>query len=383
MTFTLPWSKRHKKVTGGLPYSFSNSYAEPLTSGELIEMSKKNGDQAIVDEYLNHTLEYTANGGTADLREAIADLYGPEIGPDNILVFSGAQVAISTIAFALLDENSHSIVFTPGYQSVQEAPFFANSQVTKIQLRYENDWRIDLEEVEAAIQDNTKYIVVNQPTNPAGTLMTAEEQARLIEMADRHGIYILSDEVYRLLEHSPYVQIPAMADVYKSGISVVTLSKPWGACGVTIGWAALQDLELRDKLTDIQYFGTACPSRASELLAIMTLRNSNEILKKNIAIINKNMALLDQFFEDYSEYFEWVRPNAGAVSFVKFKGPWDTDKLGLELAKEGISIKPAYVFSDEVTEGVDFFRLGYGESKMGVALEKLKSFIERHKGEWQ
>ncbi|MEL0035631.1 MAG: aminotransferase class I/II-fold pyridoxal phosphate-dependent enzyme [Gammaproteobacteria bacterium] len=383
MRFKLPWSKRHKKVTGGLPYSFSNSYAEPLTSAELIELSKANGDQAIVDEYFNHSLEYTANGGSADLREAIAALYGPAIGPENILVFSGAQAAISTMAFALLDEETHSIVFTPGYQSVQEAPYFAGSQVTKISLRYDNDWRIDLDEVAAAIQPNTKYIVVNQPANPTGTLMTAEEQSRLVQLAQDNDIYVLSDEVYRLIEHTEDVQIPAMADIYHRGTSIVTLSKPWGACGVTIGWIATQDMQLLDTLSDIQYFGTACPSRASELLAIMTLRNSDAILQKNIAIIKTNMALLDQFFDDYHAYFEWVRPNAGAVGFVRFKGPWDTDRLGLELAKAGISIKPAYVFSEQVTEVVDFFRLGYGERKMAAALEQLKLFIELHKAEWQ
>ena len=93
-------------------------------------------------------------------------------------------------------------------------------------------------------------------------------------MAKRNGIYILSDEVYRLLEHDPKNRLPAMADAYELGLSAVTLSKPWGACGVSIGWLAFRDLNIKQKLVDVQYFGTATPSRASEIQAIMVLRAS-------------------------------------------------------------------------------------------------------------
>merc|ERR1740130_727296 len=128
-------------------------------------------------------------------------------------------------------------------------------------------------------------------------------------------------------------------------MSCVTLSKPWGACGVTIGWIALQDMELREKLVDVQYFGTACPSRASEIQAIMVLRSSDTILERNMRIILRNKSLLERFIADYSDLFEWVRPNAGAIAFVRFKGPLTSMELGDELAAVGISIKPAYCFA--------------------------------------
>ena len=89
--------------------------------------------------------------------------------------------------------------------------------------------------------------------------MSLERQEKLKEIAEKHNIYILCDEVYRLLEHDPKDRLPAMADFYRKGISAVTLSKPWGACGVTIGWLAFQDISVKQKLVDVQYFGTACP----------------------------------------------------------------------------------------------------------------------------
>lgn len=384
MTYATPWSKRHKKVTGGTPFSLSNSFAQPLTNAELIEMALRRGDKDIVAQFQNHSLDYTPNGGSLDLREEISKLYDASIDAENIVVFTGGQVALQTTAIALLDKTSHAIVFTPSYQSLQTVPIHAGSAVTKIPLHAYDDWAIDIHAVEAAIRDNTKLIIINAPYNPAGTLMSAKDQKRLKVLAEKNDIYILSDEVYRLLEHDRSDRIPAMADLYEQGLSVCTLSKPWGGCGITIGWVALQDMALKQKLIDTQYFGTACPSRASELQAIMTLRASDEILEKNLKIIRHNLGLLDAFFMTYNDLFAWVRPRGGAIGFVKFIGPLTSEQLGDQLAQAGISIKPAYVFYDgDRHDYDDYFRLGYGERIMPKALTALIDFVEAHKHSWR
>jgi aspartate/methionine/tyrosine aminotransferase len=377
-----PWSKKHKKVTGGLPYSFSNSFSEPITSEELINYSLERGDSDLVDEYYKHNLSYTPNGGSLDLRREVARFYGSDIGSDNILIFAGGQVALQTAAYAVVNKESHSIVFTPGYQSVQQAPVNAGSQVTTIKLYAKNNWKIDLEEVEAAIESHTKYIVINEPYNPAGTVMKVEVQQKLVAIARKHNITILCDEAYRLLEYDEKDRLPAMADIYENGISACTMSKPWGACGVSIGWLALQDMDLKQELVDVQYFGTACPSRASEIQAIMTLRASDAILKKNMAIIQQNLKLIDQFMNKYSDFFEWVRPTASPVGYVKFKGPLSSDQLGEQLAQAGISMKPAYAFSEDACEYGDYFRIGFGEKVIPEALDALVQFVEKNKSSW-
>ena len=145
MPLTEPWSKKHKKVTkagsGGLKFSLSNSYAQPLTHKELVELTLARGDTELVAAYNDHSLGYTPNGGSLDLRTEIAKLYGPTITAENILVFTGAQAALPTAAHALTNGHTHSIVFDPAYQSTQEAPLFAGSQVTRLTLRAENGWQ--------------------------------------------------------------------------------------------------------------------------------------------------------------------------------------------------------------------------------------------------
>ena len=385
LALTEPWSKRHKAVTkhGSMPHNLSNSFAQPTTSAELVAWTKARGDDALLDAFETHDLGYTASGGSRDLREAIAALY-EDVDADGVVVFAGAQVALQTAALALVDASSHCIVFTPGYQSVQEAPAHAGAAVTRLPLRAADGWAVDVAAVEAAIRPNTTYLVLNQPYNPAGVVLDPATYAALVAVCEKHGVWVLCDEVYRLLEHDGTPRLPAMADAYARGLSAVTLSKPWGAGGVSIGWLAFRDPTLRQRLLDVQYFGTACCARAAELQAIMVLRASDTILARNLAIIHANLAALDAFINENADLFSWVRPNAGAIAFVRFRGPLTTAELGAALAAEGISIKPAYCFTDEepVSDANDYFRVGFGERKMPAALDALARFVDARRAEW-
>ena len=355
----------------------------------MVELTKARDDQALLDDYDNHPLVYTPNCGSDDLKQAISDLYGPNIQKANILVFPGGQVAIQIAAQAFA-QNCHSIVFVPGYQSTIESPEWAmNSKgVTQLERKSSRRWQIDIEDVKTAIKENngdTKYMVINEPYNPGGIVMTRQTQTELIDVCEKHGIVILSDEVYRLLEHDANDQIPAMADAYsQGGISCVTMSKPWGACGLSVGWLACQDLDMINKIWDCQYFGTACIGRACEIQALMVLRASETILQDRLATIRTNKDLLQEVIENqYHDLFEWERPNTGAVAFVRFKGPLTTLELGNLLAQRGISIKPAYCFSDNVTPDIDYFRVGFEERKMPKALDAFVSVVEEFKDAWR
>uniref|UniRef100_A0A7S3PA58 Aminotransferase class I/classII domain-containing protein n=1 Tax=Amphora coffeiformis TaxID=265554 RepID=A0A7S3PA58_9STRA len=177
------------------------------------------------------------------------------------------------------------------------------------------------------------------------------------------------------------------------GVSIVAMSKPWGACGITIGWIACKNLSMMDKLWNCHYFGTACMSRASELQARMVLRVSDAILQDRLVTIRHNKALLQKVIEqDYPDLLEWQRPTAGAICFCKFKGPLTSLELGNILAARGISIKPAYCFMDDQHQSGDdddnddlasYFRIGYGERCIPQALDAFVSVLEEYKDEWR
>lgn len=180
-------------------------------------------------------------------------------------------------------------------------------------------------------------------------------------------------------------RIPAMANAYEKGISCVTMSKPWGGCGISIGWLACSDATMIQKLVDVQYFGTACVSRASEVQGRMVLAASDAILEDRRNIILKNKALLQNFIENkYPQWFSWRRPNAGAIAFVEFKGPWSSEVLGDHLRKASISIKPTYCFTNDPTQVIErYFRVGFGEAKFPLSLEALDKFVQSNESSWR
>ncbi|CAJ1943373.1 unnamed protein product [Cylindrotheca closterium] len=410
-----PWSKRHKHEFKGTKFSLSNSFAQPLSQPELVEFIVQQDDSSschndLLEMYQNHDLEYVPNGGSLDLRQDIANVvYNQDknedqepMTADNVLVFPGAQVALQTAALAFA-RDCHSIVFTPGYQSTVESPDWAKTSqgTTQIPRSPENNWQVDPEKLKEAMQPNTKFLILNEPHNPSGIIMSRELQAQVIEICREHDIVILCDEVYRLLEHdhddtdgsktihttsssSSSLRIPSMANAYEKGISAVTMSKPWGGCGISIGWLVCRDRSMIQTLVDVQYFGTACVSRVSEIQGRMVLAASSAILKDRMTTIRHNKALLQEFIEvKYAKWFSWNRPNAGAIAFVKFLGPWTSNQFGDELAKAGISIKPAYCFADTIPPEIQqYFRVGFGERRMPLALEALGEFVEKHQDSW-
>ena len=364
-----------------IKHRFYASSAEPLTHRELIEAAEQKGDHHLIELFNDHSLGYAENGGSLDLREEIAELYGPTINAENIVVFPGAQTGMTLTAQALLDNGDHSIVITPSYQSLEEGVKLAGSEVTRVALSPDNSWELDLSTVEAALQNKTKYIVLNDPHNPSGALMSAASKRELVALAEEHRIHLFSDEVYRLLELDPSDRSPSMAEISNKGIALGTMAKPWGAGGVCIGWVACQDIDVKEKLLKAQHIYAVCFSRAGEIQAMMTLRATDLIVGRNMRIIKENLALLDQFFEESDDLFEWVRPKASGTGFVKFKGPLTADEFSEQLLHAGILVFPPSIFDcDE--ELKQYFRIGFSRKTMPAALEAFGAFVDEHRTGW-
>jgi aspartate/methionine/tyrosine aminotransferase len=367
--------------TFDIDHRFYASSSEPLQHSELIELAKQNGDHDLIDQYNDHSLGYAENGGSLDVRQEIAKLYDGNITAENIVVFPGAQTGMTLSAQALLHEGDHVIVITPSYQSLEDGARLAGAEVTRVALSPDNEWQIDIKAIAAAIQLNTKQILFNDPNNPSGSLMTAEIKDELIALAKAHDIRIFADEVYRLLEFDANERSASMAELYDQALSLGTMAKPFGAGGVCIGWVACQDLELVEKLQKSQHIYSVCFSRAGEIQAMMVLRQKKKIIARNLKIIEENLVLLDQYFEENGDLFEWVRPKASGTAFVKFKGPIGADQLATELLEAGILVfGPAIFDCDENLK--QYFRIGFSRRTMPAALEAFKKFIDERRDNW-
>src|SRR5262249_53449674 len=159
----------------------------------------------------------------------------------------------------------------------------------------------------AAMRPNTKVIVVNSPHSPTGAQLSREQLNRLISIAELHGVFLFSDEVYRFLEHSAAELSPAAACSPRA-ISLGVMSKAFGLAGLRIGWLASTDAQLRARIARLKDYTTICNSAPSEILALMALRAKDALLARTRKIISENLSLLDPFFARNTERFSWVRP---------------------------------------------------------------------------
>jgi aspartate/methionine/tyrosine aminotransferase len=157
-----------------------------------------------------------------------------------------------------------------------------------------------------------------------------------------------------------------MADLYYNALALGTMAKPYGAGGACIGWVACQDIDVVGKLLKAQHIYAVCFSRAGEIQAMMVLRQKEKIISRNVDIIKNNLALLDRYFEENADLFDWVRPRASGTAFVKFKGPIDANELADQLLKAGILVFGPSIFDCEPDLN-QYFRIGFSRKTMPAA----------------
>jgi aspartate/methionine/tyrosine aminotransferase len=318
-------------------------------------------------------LGYTESAGDPALRAEIARLYD-SVSADDVLVFAGAEEAIFALHNVLLAPGDHALVVRPAYQSLAEVAQAAGAELARLDLREQEGWRLDPDDVRAALRPNTRLILTNQPHNPTGGLSDRATFDRLVELAADSGARLIVDEVYRFLEHSAEARLPAAADATPTGVSIGVMSKSFGLAGLRIGWIATRDRVLLDRLAAFKDYTTICSSAPSEVLALIALRARAQVLERSRRILEANLPLLDAFFARWAGAFEWARPRGGSVGFPRLLADRPIDAFADELVRAtGVLILPGTLFGD----AGNHFRIGYGRTNLPQALARFEEFAER------
>lgn len=352
---------RHEFSTRWL---LSSSDCESMSVGDLLDL-EPGADRLLRDRWLG----YTESLGDPALRESIAEMYGT-VGPEGVLVCSGAQEAIFLFMHAALGPGDHLVVHDPCYQSLKEVAASIGAEVTPWPADASAGWALDPDFLAAAIRPSTRAVVLNCPHNPTGYLMDAERFRAVVALVERHGLHLFSDEVYRGLEHEPATRLPSACDLSERAVSLGVLSKTYGLPGLRIGWAATRCTEVHRRMAALKDYTTICNSAPSEVLAGVALRNRDFLARRSLETVLANLALLDPFFERHADRFEWIRPQAGPIAFPRLRSG-DADRFCDQVReKSGILLVPGSVFE----AGRDHFRIGFGRRNLPEALEAL----ERH-----
>jgi aspartate/methionine/tyrosine aminotransferase len=296
------------------PYLLSSSDCESITIKELLDMQPGSAE-----DFMQQKLGYTESEGAPLLREQIAGLYS-QINPADILVHTGAEEAIFNSMNVILNPGDHIVVHYPCYQSLMQVAAAIGAEVTLWKGDQTHNWRLDLDALKDCIRPDTKLVVINCPHNPTGFLMPEDEYRELVNLSQKHGFILFSDEVYRFLEYDEQDRLPAACEIDNRAISLGVMSKTFGLPGLRIGWIATRNKDLYQKLAGFKDYTTICNSAPSEYLSTIALRHQNKIRTKNLEIIRENLIILDRFFEKHAQMFTWKPPKAGPIAFPLFNG---------------------------------------------------------------
>jgi aspartate/methionine/tyrosine aminotransferase len=343
------------------------SDAQSMTVSELLALGDDH-DRACFEHL---SLGYTETRGAPDLRAQIAATFESR-SADDVICFGGAEEGIFIAMHALLEAGDHAIVVTPNYQSTETLPM-ALCRVTGVPLDPDANWTLDVDRVAAAIRPDTKLVSINFPHNPTGKILEFDRFTALVDLCRKHGLYLFSDEVYRLLGREGTAHLPQAADVYERALSLGVMSKAYGMPGLRIGWIACQDADLLSRMERLKHYVTICSSAPSERLALIALKARDRILARNCGIVSANLKLLDSFFEARADLFEWYRPDGGCVAYPRYKGPEGVEAFAARaLATESVLLLPASIYRSELgAVPADRFRIGFGRKNMEAALEAL------------
>ena len=354
-------------------YNMAGSDAQSLPLRDLLEMASATDREA----FESLSLGYTETFGAPALRQEIARTYDT-VAAEDVLCFAGAQEAVYVTAQVLLTPQDHAIVITPNYQSAETVPL-SICPVTGVPLDPDRDWDLDVDRLRAAVRPNTRLVSINFPNNPTGRILPRESFDAIVEICRRQGIWLFSDEVYRLIERDPARRLPQAADLYERAFSLNVMSKAYGLPGLRIGWLAGKDRQMLGRFERCKHYLSICNAAPSEALALIALRARDRILDRTRRIVRENLLALGAFFGEFAELFDWKEPDGGCVGFIRYKGADGVETFTKRLVEEaGVLLLPASVFRSELNEvPAAFLRVGFGRTHVPEAIAVMRDWMRK------
>ena len=349
-------------------FNLSESGVRPLTPRELVT------DPAGLDGLLDQPLVYSQSNGTIPLREAIAQMY-PGAGVDHIEVTNGGSEANFITTFNLIERGDEVVMLVPNYMQTWGLSRAFGGTIREWRLVEDHAagrWRVDLGELERLVTPKTRMIVICNPNNPTGARLTAADLDGIARIADRHGAWILSDEVYRGAEIDG-VETASMWGRSPKAIVTSGLSKAYGLPGLRIGWIVAPPPVIASFWSYHDYV-TIAPGALSDRLARVALQRERraQLFERTRGILRRNLPLIEAWLTEAGG-FTWIRPEAGAIVYVRYSHPISSLTLVNRLREEkSVLIVPGAHF------GMDgYLRLGFGEPPEynRAGLDRLKELL--------
>jgi aspartate/methionine/tyrosine aminotransferase len=265
------------------------------------------------------------------------------------------------------------ISVVPTYQQHYSIPASIGAEVHHLQLREENGFLPDLEELRALALPGTRLIAINNPNNPTGSLMNEAMLQEIVEIARSTGAWILCDEVYRGTNQEGSGMTVSIADIYEKGISTASVSKAFSLAGLRLGWIAAAQ-ELIEKVSRHRDYDTISIGIIDDHFATMALENKQRVLERSQSITRNNLKVLEAWV-DAQPRISWAKPRSGTTALLKYDLPMDSRDFCISLLEEtGVMFTPGSALGME-----GYIRIGYANtpSILKEGLARTSQFLSQ------
>lgn len=340
-------------------YDLTESGILPLSVNDLLAFEPPAARDRLRDDLLALPLGYSEAPGSLALRSALAATYAAT-GPENVLVTTGAIEANFLLFNTLLEPGDHVVAVYPAYQQLYSVPRAIGCEVSLWPIATDaagGGFRYDLDALERLVTPRTRLIILNTPHNPTGAILSADELRRIYALAGSVGAWVHGDEAYRWLQLPAGEPLaPPMRDLGERGLSVGTLSKPFGLPGLRIGWL-VAPAEVVARCWAMRDYVSLSPGKLNDALAVLALRHREAVAARNAAIVAANLATARRWFAEQAGVIAWAAPRAGLLALCPYRLDLPSRELSDRLAAEyGVMLAPGSAFGYEY-----HLRLGLGQ----------------------
>ena len=328
---------------------------------------------------------YTSNSGLMDLRKEICNYlerkHNVTYNPANEVVITvGGSEAIDMGLRAMINPGDEVLIPQPSYVSYEPCAILAGATPAIINLKAENEFRLTAGELEEAITEKTKILILPYPNNPTGAIMERQDLEAIAEVIKKHDIFVMSDEIYSELTYKgKHVSIASLPGMKERTILINGFSKAYAMTGWRLGYAC-GPKEIIAQMTKIHQFAIMCAPTTSQYAAIEALKNGDEDVAEMCTAYNQRRRfLMDAFrkmgldcFEPYGAFY--------VFPCIKEFGMTSEEFATRFLEEEKVAVVPGTAFGDC---GEGFLRISYAYSleNLKVAIGRLEHFVTKLRAE--
>jgi aminotransferase len=339
-------------------------------------------EQAIFSLEKGYTM-YTSNLGVPELRQELSrylkDNYNLAYDPDGeLLITVGVSEGLDLVMRAILDQGEEVIMPDPCYVSYNPCVALAGGTPVMVPTNQENDFEVSASDIEARVTDKTKAILIGYPANPTGAVMRRDKLQQIAEVAQRHHLLVISDEIYAKLvygvDHTCFATLPGMKE---NTVLLGGFSKAYAMTGWRIGYAA-SSKDIIAAMTKIHQYTIMCAPTMAQVAGIEALRTGEPSVVEMVEEYNRRRQVIVKGLNNIG--LPCFEPKGAFYAFPSIKGTGMTSEEFAEklLVEEKVAVVPGPAFG-QCGEG--YVRCCYATSLADIeeALSRMKRFVARHK----